>query len=145
GVHHLLATWNRGVSLIWIDGWLQKGHVGITDTQAPVLAGLGKSRVSRLAFGFFILFPFSVSIFPVFRRKAFGYTILVTLLFLVSAQWILYQTIGQPGDFVFLLAGSLAAVTGAITGWSICGEHARYGKRPASTRINRDEQAGENH
>jgi len=125
GIHHLLATWNHGVSLIWIDGILEKGHIGITDAQGPILTGLGRNRVSRLAFGFFILLPFAFSIFPFFGRKAFGCTIMVSLLFLLSLQWILYLALGQPGDFVFLAAGILAAVSGATAGWSIGGEHAR--------------------
>lgn len=126
GMHHLMATWNRGVSHIWIDGVLQGGHVGITDTHAPMMTGLGRNRVSRMAFGFFFLLPFAFSLYPVFKRKAFGCTVFFSLFFLLAVQWILYLGLGQPGDFIFLIAGTLAALGGAGAGWSVGSARTRH-------------------
>ncbi|NQT27874.1 VanZ family protein [candidate division KSB1 bacterium] len=110
--HHVVATYNRGVSKIYIDGAIVPSNMNLSRDYLPVMFGMGRHAFAWLAFCFVLFIPFFFLLYVQIRRIrtpiAMGGLILVAF----GIELVIFFLTSQPVSGVVPLSAFIIGLIG---------------------------------
>jgi len=117
-VHHLVATFNRGVEMLFVDGKLHPDFISGHLDYLPEISGLGSGFIGKTAFLFILFFPLGFILYWSSRRRNFITIFIATLLLISLFEGYIFVRFGCRVlvlyDFMILLFSLIGGVVGAI-------------------------------
>ena len=116
-IHHLVATFNRGVERLVVDGRPTGGVIRGDIDYLPDLVEIGRNTTAKIAFCFGVVFPFSLLVCGLFGRGRFVYSLFFVGGFVFFVELFYYVWLGQPFGFLFFSVSLVAAILGGVVGY----------------------------
>jgi glycopeptide antibiotics resistance protein len=115
-VHHLVATFNRGLARLAVDGKISRDVIRADIDYLPDILHFGQNTAAQVAFCYVVFFPVSVLLFFVFSYHRFWLTMITAFLLAAVIEGFYVVTIGQPFGWYLLSLVLLMAFLGGVFG-----------------------------
>jgi glycopeptide antibiotics resistance protein len=112
-IHHIAATFNRGVSMMLLDGEMKGGYLRGDVDYLLILLKFGRNKVTRLSFLFIVILPFGFLVYTLFSRRRFFLTVLFCTSLVIFREVAYYFFLGQPLGLEIVMISILIKMSGA--------------------------------
>ena len=117
GIHHLVATFHRGVERLFVDGQPKGGSVQGDIDYLPHVVKMGRNTAVKFGLCFIIFVPWNFLIYSFFNRSRFMLTLTVTGGVVLLTQVAYSLLFGQPFGWLFFGASVSMSVLGGGVGY----------------------------
>ncbi|MCJ7812172.1 LamG domain-containing protein, partial [bacterium] len=115
--HHFVATFNRGVERLIVDGSPVEDIIRGDMDYLPDLFGLGRNPIAQSAFCFVFVFPLSFIAYGLFRKNHLLFTLMAVMGLVNIIEMIYYTKFGQPFGYLFFFISFFTTLFGCLIGY----------------------------
>jgi glycopeptide antibiotics resistance protein len=111
-IHHIVASYNRGVAKLWIDGQLCRKSLKADSDYLSDLLKMGRNLTARISVLMILFFPFGFLMRGCFNKIKLILTLLITAGFVFAIESYFILHLGQTFGIIFFLVSTISAFSG---------------------------------